>query len=527
VSAFAALALYPLWAIALAVGLVALRLGRRTGGGLVALCMLLALWVTGLILLKTPATELVAARVLPLGMLLAGGFVHAGADVAGMRAPRVVVAGYAYGASIALLGVIAPQLLYGPGARDPGPLFVPLAIVSSLGTAACLVWLVWLASKAEPGERARRVALVLGCLAGALGGGGVIGLRVLRLGDVDVAAPLLLASVGLAAYAVFRGEHGRAREVIAQGAAYAVVTAVLSAVGLVAFYRVLPALAPGAGGSVAWLVFVVFFAALPLDPLRILLVEAAGRALFRRPINVRELTAQIATSEARAEHAERLAEIGRLTSAVAHEMRNPLGVIAAQTKLLERGGASPEMVAGVRAQVDRAKRFLDDLLRYGRPRPLDMREIDAVSALGLAVSNVRQAWGGAPPAIDVTSDVTPAPVEADRSAFVDVATALVHNSAIAVEGREGGAVRVRVRAEEEALVVVVEDNGAGVPKELEATLFQPFVTGRGRDARQPGTGLGLAIAARWVERHGGTIRHERPKEGGARFVVRWPRRVPK
>ena len=59
---------------------------------------------------------------------------------------------------------------------------------------------------------------------------------------------------------------------------------------------------------------------------------------------------------------------------------------------------------------------------------------------------------------------------------------------------------------------------------LEATLFQPFVTGRGRDAEHPGTGLGLAIALRWAERHEGAIRYERiAKEGGARFVVRWPR----
>jgi signal transduction histidine kinase len=49
------------------------------------------------------------------------------------------------------------------------------------------------------------------------------------------------------------------------------------------------------------------------------------------------------------------------------------------------------------------------------------------------------------------------------------------------------------------------------------------VTGRGRDATHPGTGLGLAIAARWVERHGGSIHHERPASGGARFVVRWRR----
>jgi signal transduction histidine kinase len=64
-----------------------------------------------------------------------------------------------------------------------------------------------------------------------------------------------------------------------------------------------------------------------------------------------------------------------------------------------------------------------------------------------------------------------------------------------------------------------------VPAEIEAMLFQPFVTGRGRDAKHPGTGLGLAVAARWLERHGGTLCYERAPGGGARFEARWPERA--
>jgi signal transduction histidine kinase len=125
------------------------------------------------------------------------------------------------------------------------------------------------------------------------------------------------------------------------------------------------------------------------------------------------------------------------------------------------------------------------------------------------------------------------PLEADRAAFADVATILVENAAIA----GARAITIEVRAEGDAVVVVVEDDGPGVPAAIEARLFEPFVTGRGRDAAHPGTGLGLAIAARWVTRHGGTLRHERPghtanaanaanaspSAGGARFVARWPR----
>src|SRR4029078_12187666 len=95
----------------------------------------------------------------------------------------------------------------------------------------------------------------------------------------------------------------------------------------------------------------------------------------------------------------------------------------------------------------------------------------------------------------------------------EVATVLVTNAAIAMDGR-AGSVRVAAARVGEAIVVRVDEDGPGDPPELEGTLCQPFVTGRGRDARHPGTGLGLAIAARWVERHGGSIRHERRREGG-------------
>ena len=74
------------------------------------------------------------------------------------------------------------------------------------------------------------------------------------------------------------------------------------------------------------------------------------------------------------------------------------------------------------------------------------------------------------------------------------------------------------------MVVRVEDNGPGVPAEIEGMLFQPFVTGRGRDGPRPGTGLGLAIARGIVERHGGAIRAGTSAElGGARFEVVLPK----
>jgi signal transduction histidine kinase len=520
---FAALALYPLWAVAMTVFITVLRLGRDTRRGLFALCFFLALWVTGLILLESPETTVLGERVVPMGVLLGAALLHAGADLAMTPNRTVVRLGYVLAAALAVLGAIAPRLLYAAGARAPGPLFLPIAVVSAVASAGLVLWLARATLEARGIERRRRGALALGAVFGSFGGGGVVGLRVYGLGDIGLAAPLLLVSVVLATYAVLSGEHGRSRDLVWQGLAYAVLTAALSSIGLTALFQLMPHLAPDGGRGVPWTVLVIFFAALPLDPARLIVVEKVGRRVFRNPIGVRDLADQVERTEVRADHAERLAEIGRLAGAVAHEIRNPLGVIAAQAKLLERQGAKPETVAALRAQIDRARHFLDDLLRYSKPRPLEMSEIEVLPALALAATSVRQVVGEGAPAIDVTVEGDGALfVEADRGAFTDVITVLANNAAIVLDGQEGARVRVTAARVAGAVEVRVEDSGPGVPREIEATLFQPFVTGRGRDAKHPGTGLGLAIAARWVERHGGAIRYERRAEGGARFVVRWP-----
>lgn len=523
----AALALYPLWAVALAVGLTALRLRRTAGRGLVILCFALAIWVTNLVLLVSAdgpfalASTALAERVLPLGMLLAAAFLHAGADVAGLADRRAVHLAYAGSIAVALLGAAFPRLLYGPGVRGPGPLFYPLAIVSILGIVASKLHLFALARRMQGPQRKRGLAIVAGSITSALGGGGAVALRVLDLAPVELAAPFLLASILLATYAVVFEERGRHREVLVQSLVFAGFTALFSAFGLLVFFRSLPRLAPS--GTAVWIAFVIFFAALPLDPLRTLVVETIGGWLFARPIAIGPLTREIEAKETEREQAEGLAELGRLASAVAHEIRNPLGVILAQVKVLEKRGDSPENLAEIRSQVDRARRFLDDLLRFAKPRPLALRELDLRGVVAMAASNVRQALalpGEGPIRVD---EGPPIFVEADRGAVLDAATALLHNAAIAVGDRPSGEVLVTFTERDRAVDIVITDNGPGVPKEIEPRLFQLFVTGRGRDDAHPGTGIGLALATRWVERHGGRLRHERPPQGGARFVIEWPR----
>ncbi|AKU93948.1 sensor histidine kinase [Labilithrix luteola] len=518
-------ALLSLWASTLAVGFSALRMGRGPARVLALPSILLGAWVTGLLLLQTGTHDALAERLLPFGMLLAGAFVQAASTLSG-GSKRLVRITWAAAFAVALLGLAAPRLLYGPGARGAGPVFWPLGAVCALGSGSMQLWHLSMIRRAPASERLLRGALFTANLFAALGGACAIALYVTGLAPLGFATAPLFVSVVASAVAVHQAEPPRVRAMIVQSFVLGLGTAALTAFALAAMYALLPRLAPGAEAASPLLVLVLFVLALPLDPLRQALVDRAAVALFRRPIAARELSVAIETEEARADHAERLAELGRMASAVAHEIRNPLGVVLAEAKLLEREGASAESIEAIRNEVGRARRFMDDLLRYAKPRPLEPAVIDLREAVERGGKRALLALGESERRLSLrrASDDEPrVDAEADADAISDVVANLVSNALIATSERPGGSVTVTIETSPDAHAIVVEDDGPGVPAEIEPRLFTAFTTGRGRDAKHPGTGLGLAITARLVERHGGTLRHERPQDGGARFVVTFPR----
>jgi signal transduction histidine kinase len=512
-------AFYLLLAASMAMSFTAARFVRRTGPGLLIVCLMLGGWSGGLLLLEQSALGW-AERLLPSGMLLAGAFIQSAADLSGWRRPWVVRATWAVSAAVGVLGLLAPRLLYGPGARGAGPLFAPLAFVSTLGTVAVTAHL-WAIVREAPSalERRRRFALFVANVFAALGGGGTMTLHVTGLAPAGIAAPALLVALFTVAYAVWAGEVGRERALLREAFVSVIAGGALS----LAAFALLVAAGPASGGvATPHALLIAACAFVPLDPLRSLLVERTLSWLLGRPVGHRALVDEADRARERAAQAQKLAEVGQLASAVAHEVRNPLGVILAELKLLERAGADPEGVEAVRAQVRRAGRFVDDLLRYARPRGLEIAGVELGALAVEASRRAARALGVSDEALRLPDGPGPS-VEADAAALGDVVVNLVTNALIAVEGREGALVRVTVEAGPEGARLAVEDEGPGVPRELEGRLFQAFTTGRARDERHPGTGLGLAICRGLLERQGGTITHERPAAGGARFVVWLPR----
>jgi two-component system, OmpR family, sensor kinase len=199
---------------------------------------------------------------------------------------------------------------------------------------------------------------------------------------------------------------------------------------------------------------------------------------------------------------------------VAHEIRNPLGVIRGSVELVRaRSGAalSPadgEALLDVLGEADRLRRLTDDFLDLARDPAIAEAPVDVSALAEDAARAVRRSHGAL--AVHVEGS---ARARADPARLRQVLSNLLVNAA------QAGARNAWVRADAQdgRARIVVRDDGPGVDPALRARLFEPFATGRAE-----GTGLGLALSRRIVERHGGTLRLLDGGSPGAAFEVQLP-----
>jgi two-component system sensor histidine kinase HydH len=222
-----------------------------------------------------------------------------------------------------------------------------------------------------------------------------------------------------------------------------------------------------------------------------------------------EANRNLKQAQAEAQRAERLAALGQLSAGLAHEIRNPLGVIKGSAEILNQKLAASDELAKelsgyIYTEVNRLSALVSRFLDFARPLhvepiPQDVRTVIEKSLKAVADQradvNVR-----------ITQDYAPhlQLVMADPELCDQAFTNLLLNACQAM-GEQGGELHIRVRPEYEdkkmGVAIEIHDTGPGIAPEMKEEIFNPFVT-----TKKTGVGLGLAIVSRILDGHGGSVR---------------------
>lgn len=212
-------------------------------------------------------------------------------------------------------------------------------------------------------------------------------------------------------------------------------------------------------------------------------------------------------------------------AAVSHELRTPLTSILAAAVTLERreGRLDPEqrrtLLTGLASAARKLDRLLSDLLDLDRLRRGMIEPKRAPTDVGDLVQRVVREWN----LLDdrpVTVETEPVVLEVDGAKVERIVENLLANAARHTLPETP--VWVRVRAEQDGVLIAVEDAGPGVPEEARTIIFEPFRQGAGAPSRSRGVGIGLSLTARFAELHGGKAWVEEREGGGASFRVFLP-----
>jgi two-component system, NtrC family, sensor histidine kinase HydH len=228
--------------------------------------------------------------------------------------------------------------------------------------------------------------------------------------------------------------------------------------------------------------------------------------------------------QAEARRSERLAALGQLSAGLAHEIRNPLGVIKGSAEMLNQkleasNPLASELAGYISTEVNRLSALVTRFLDFARPQHLDLTSQPVDKIVDRALKAVAAQWSG--PQILVERDYAAAlpDVPLDENFAEQVFINLAQNAYDAMV--DGGTLRVTIAAvrrdRSDGVEVRFADNGPGVPAEMREQIFNPFVT-----TKQKGVGLGLSIVSKIVDDHGGILHLEAASGPGACFTVFFP-----
>lgn len=222
---------------------------------------------------------------------------------------------------------------------------------------------------------------------------------------------------------------------------------------------------------------------------------------------------------------QRLAAVGEMAAGIAHEIRNPLASISGSMQILRKelalNGEQSQLMDIVLRESERLNQTIRSFLAYARPQRFGLTRLDLRPVLQDAALLLRNsAEVGQDHVVDVDVPEVPVWCEADEGQVRQVIWNLATNGLRAMP--DGGRLRLGARREpgDAAGVLVVQDEGVGIPESELDSIFQPF-----HGAFEKGSGLGMAIVHRIVQDYGGQIRVASKPGGGTTVEVRLPARA--
>jgi len=224
--------------------------------------------------------------------------------------------------------------------------------------------------------------------------------------------------------------------------------------------------------------------------------------------------------ESELELSRRMAAIGRLTSGVGHEVKNPINAIVVHLELLksklgDTGTPAARHLEVIDAEIHRLDRVVQMLVDFTRPVELQLREQDLRSVINDVLALAAEELSTHD--IALVSQMPPNPLMAncDADLLKQAALNVIQNGAQAMP--EGGTLEVSLAEDRKFAVLRISDQGAGIPDEIKDKIFDLYFT-----TKSGGSGIGLAMTYRIVQLHHGSIEVQSKLDRGTEFLLRIP-----
>jgi signal transduction histidine kinase len=224
--------------------------------------------------------------------------------------------------------------------------------------------------------------------------------------------------------------------------------------------------------------------------------------------------------ESELEISRRMAAIGRLTSGVGHEVKNPINAIVVHVELLKSkltGAGAPAIrhLDIIEVEIHRLDRVVQLLVDFSRPVELQLREQDLRAVIGdvLALSSAELSTHN----VTLSGSMPPKPlvVNIDADLLKQAALNVIQNGAQAMP--QGGKLTVTLEEQRKFAVVRIADEGQGIPDDIREKIFDLYFT-----TKSGGSGIGLAMTYRILQLHYGSIEVQSRPGQGTEFVLRIP-----